>query len=234
MDMLKSRQKSILDAVIREYIRTARPVASRDLLSRYDFEVSSATVRGDMLDLDELGLLEQPHTSAGRVPTDHGYRFFVDHLMSQRALGERESRLLDGVFLINEADEFVREFAGALSHLSHTFSVVGLEEDSTYHKMGLAELFDEPEFLDAELVRTFGRFADTIDECIETMLDAVGPEDIHILIGSENPYKSARQYSVVLSSWEHPDGFRGVLAMVGPKRMNYSKQKAIVQKIHNS
>ena len=76
--MLEERQKSILEAVIQEHIRTARPVASRELLEKFQFGISPATVRSDMLKLDDMGYLRQPHTSAGRIPTDKGYRFFLD------------------------------------------------------------------------------------------------------------------------------------------------------------
>ena len=88
--MLKERQKSILNAAIREYIHTARPVASRDLVRKFQLGVSPATVRNEMLSLNELGYLEQPHTSAGRIPTDQGYRFFVDNLAEDLTLGAKE------------------------------------------------------------------------------------------------------------------------------------------------
>src|SRR5919108_4497589 len=78
MSELGERQAAILRAVVREYIRTAEPVGSKHLVGTYNMNVSPATVRNDMALLEELGYLAQPHTSAGRIPTDRGYRYFVD------------------------------------------------------------------------------------------------------------------------------------------------------------
>ncbi len=81
MFMLTERQKLILAAVIMDYIRFAEPVGSRTISRRSDFQLSPATIRNEMYDLEELGYLQQPHTSAGRIPSDKGYRFYVDHLL---------------------------------------------------------------------------------------------------------------------------------------------------------
>jgi len=80
---LSARQKNILDIVVRDYIELARPVSSQYLENRYDFGICPATIRNEMQKLTDLGYLSQPHTSAGRVPTDKGYRLFVDSLMEK-------------------------------------------------------------------------------------------------------------------------------------------------------
>src|SRR3989338_426955 len=103
--MLKDRQKSILNAVIEDYIETAKPVASADLVKKFRFGVSPATVRNEMLTLGDLGYLEQPHTSAGRVPTDKGYRFFVDNLSAIFPLTGTEEKLIHGAFLLKREEE---------------------------------------------------------------------------------------------------------------------------------
>jgi heat-inducible transcriptional repressor len=83
---LDERKQKILGAVVRDYVETARPVGSEDLAARYPWGVKSATIRSALADLSERGLLRQPHTSAGRVPSDQGYRFYVDHLMVMRTV----------------------------------------------------------------------------------------------------------------------------------------------------
>ena len=83
MDM-DSRKEKILEAVVLDYIQTAEPVGSRTISKKYDLGVSPATIRNEMADLEEMGLIEQPHTSAGRIPSDKGYRFYVDHLMEEK------------------------------------------------------------------------------------------------------------------------------------------------------
>lgn len=92
---LTDRERLILREVIAQYILNATPIGSRTLSKRLSGRFSSATIRNDMADLEDLGLLYQPHTSAGRVPTEHGYRFFVDGLMGHNRLTGRERELLD-------------------------------------------------------------------------------------------------------------------------------------------
>ncbi len=93
-ETLGERQASILRAIIREYIRSGEPIGSKHLVDRSRLNVSSATVRNEMARLEELGYLAQPHTSAGRIPTDRGYRFFVDEIKAPRTLNESQRRVL--------------------------------------------------------------------------------------------------------------------------------------------
>ncbi|MFW5788105.1 MAG: heat-inducible transcriptional repressor HrcA, partial [Halanaerobiales bacterium] len=101
---LENRKREILKAIIREHILTAEPIGSRTLAKTYDFGVSSATIRNEMADLEDMGFLKQPHTSAGRVPTDKGYRYYVDVLMEQEI-----SRLPD---LQNSLSRFQKDKKG--------------------------------------------------------------------------------------------------------------------------
>src|SRR5438128_9806327 len=88
---LDERTRNILMAVIHSFIHTGEPVGSRMISKRFDFGLSPATIRNVMSDLEDLGFLEQPHTSAGRVPTDRGYRFYVNHLHGVEELSAEES-----------------------------------------------------------------------------------------------------------------------------------------------
>ena len=80
-EQLGERKVKILDAIIRNYLATGEPVGSRTISKYTDLNLSSATIRNEMSDLEEMGYIVQPHTSAGRIPSDKGYRFYVDHLM---------------------------------------------------------------------------------------------------------------------------------------------------------
>ena len=91
---LDDRKRKILQAIVDDYIETAEPVASKALASRHDFQIRSATIRNEMADLEEMGYLEQPHTSAGRIPSDKGYREYVDTLMAVENLDPREEKEL--------------------------------------------------------------------------------------------------------------------------------------------
>lgn len=122
---LGEREKEVLRAVVREHISTGEPVGSSQLTR--DFEVSSATLRNVLADLEELGFLEKPHTSAGRVPTDRGYRFFVDTLMKLRDPEPRERELIEHGILaqhLGAADEAATDASKVLHFLSHHATVV--------------------------------------------------------------------------------------------------------------
>ncbi len=91
---MDSRKQKILEAVVLDYIETAEPVGSRTISKKYDLGVSSATIRNEMADLEEMGLIEQPHTSAGRVPSEAGYRYYVDYLMNKSDVQEEAKQLI--------------------------------------------------------------------------------------------------------------------------------------------
>lgn len=123
---LTERRKRILLLVIQEYVQTAMPVASEVLVRKYNLGVSSATVRNELASLEDIGLLTHPHTSAGRVPTDLGYRFFVEHLMEWQPLPSEERRMIRHQFyqVRTDMDEWIRLAAAALARLSQSTAMV--------------------------------------------------------------------------------------------------------------
>ncbi|MBO8171429.1 MAG: heat-inducible transcriptional repressor HrcA [Bacillaceae bacterium] len=124
--MLTERQKKILNAIIDDYIRSAEPVGSRTISKRKDIGFSSATVRNEMADLEEMGYLEQPHTSAGRVPSQKGYRYYVDHLLKLRKLTAPEIMGIKYFFdqKFYEVEQVIQQTADILSQLTNYTSIV--------------------------------------------------------------------------------------------------------------
>jgi len=120
------RMKRVLGAVVEDYIVTAEPVGSRVIAKNLSFNLSSATIRNIMSDLEELGLLYQPHTSAGRVPTEKGFRFYVDYLLDVHELGEGERQEIRSRYLgyQAEAEDLFKETSRILSSSSHYLGVV--------------------------------------------------------------------------------------------------------------
>ncbi len=113
-NVLPTRRQKILSAIVEQYIETGEPVGSKALLSKLDVSVSSATIRNDMAALTKLGLIYQPHTSAGRIPTQAGYRYYVDNLMKVEELGEGERRQIEaGVDTRSGDPETLLQKAGA-------------------------------------------------------------------------------------------------------------------------
>jgi heat-inducible transcriptional repressor len=126
MTDLTERQKTILMLVIRDHIEKAQPVGSKALVERYHLDLSSATVRNELAALDEMGYLRQPHTSAGRVPTEEGYRFFVGQMMHQAELPEAVQHTITHQFyqVRPDIDQWMTLAASILAHQSQGASVV--------------------------------------------------------------------------------------------------------------
>lgn len=124
---LDERKRHILKALINDYIVTAEPVGSRTIAKRYDFGISSATIRNEMADLEDMGYLEQPHTSAGRVPSDKGYRAYVDHLMSTDRLTNGEVDIIRKSICkitAGEIEKIIKETSKVLSLLTNYTAIV--------------------------------------------------------------------------------------------------------------
>lgn len=123
---LKEREKSILRYIIQQFILTASPVGSRNITKRYDLGISPATVRNIMADLEESGFIDHPHTSAGRIPTDKGYRFYVDSLMNIQSIDHNEKNLIDKEFenKIDEKDDLLRVTSNILSKITRQLACV--------------------------------------------------------------------------------------------------------------
>ena len=144
---LSERQKFLLTLVVHEYIKTAAPISSQHLVERYRLEMSSATVRNELAALTEMGYLRQPHTSAGRVPTEDGYRYFVGRLMQETELPDATRRTITHQFyqMRNDIDQWMRLSASVLAHQSRAASLVTAPHPETAR------------FKHVELIATRGR-----------------------------------------------------------------------------
>ena len=123
---MDERKRRILRAIVQDYIATAEPIGSRTIARKFDLGVSPATIRNEMADLEELGFIEQPHTSAGRIPSDAGYRYFVDCLMDPQTLNEEEKEIIEreSTRRIHEIQEVITHTSKLLSELTNLTSIV--------------------------------------------------------------------------------------------------------------
>ena len=128
------RKKAILDAIVRDYIQTGEPVGSRTIAKKYEVGFSSATIRNEMADLEEMGLIVQPHTSSGRIPSDKGYRFYVDKLMEIGSPTKEEIELIKNYMhlsTINEIDKLIRKTAKLISDVTNYTAAIITPSEST-------------------------------------------------------------------------------------------------------
>ena len=157
---MEERQRKILAAVVEEYTASAIPVGSKVLCEKYIPELSSATIRNDMAELEKDGFLYQPHTSAGRIPTDKGYRYFVSEIMAEQELSLTDQKKMQVEILKMKAQNvrLSRSTAKLLSSLSGSLAVTGIEKE--FYDFGMSELLENPEF---QAIDEFCKVAEALD-----------------------------------------------------------------------
>lgn len=228
--MLSERQGKILALIVREYTKTAIPISSSLIVKRIGMEVSSATIRNEMLELEKQGYLLQPHISAGRVPSDNGYRYFVDNLLTRKDLTVDDQRTLQVEMLKLKAQNtrLSRTLAKTLSTTSHCLALSGMIEQKDYYDFGMHTLMKNPEFNELDEVSKISASLDIIDEKMDKLLEQLDDGETRIFIGDENPIEEIRNCSMIVSPYRLESGERGVLAIIGPKRMEYAKNKNLI------
>ncbi len=214
--MLNERQSDILTRVIRTYVREAHPVGSTAIVADAKLDVSPATVRNEMLALEELGYLFQPHTSAGRVPTERAWRYYLDHVLSERSLTKHEQAELERVVRAYQASrhELMKHLAQSLAELTRQAVFVAFGPRDTYYT-GISKLFLQPEFEELDLIRNISRVVDHLDDVMPDLYDE-RLDDVTVLLGRESRVSAA--CSVILAPI---DGRRHLLGLLGPIRQDY-------------
>lgn len=229
---MTERQIAILEAVIEQYAEVAVPVGSVTLAKL--FGVSSATVRSEMARLEELGLIAQPHTSAGRVPTDKGYRLYVNRLTenehvsstNEPRLIDRSARAIDARVQthVNQADRAIRSAVDSLVELTRNMGLATIGEE--LYLSGMGNLFSHPEFADGVHVQAVARLIDNL----EPWLREVAPnEPLNVYIGSENPIGKSSGASLIISRFQSPYSNRSYIGVLGPTRQDYAKTMRLVR-----
>jgi len=215
MNALSNRQENILEIIVEEYIANASPVSSQAVFDLNDLDVSCPTIRNEMADLTAGGYLAQPHTSAGRVPTEKGYRRFVDKL-----IGECVRKI--SIKKRANAGSAAKAISAQIDD-----AVIFVDENGDLKYIGLKKLFASPEFKTREaivsLIDELERFEDAVDYTLERIRDMEG--QTKIFIGSENPFLEREDYSMIVSPLG--DGF---ISLLGPTRMNYKRNISMIEK----
>lgn len=238
--MLTNRQEKLLNIIIDNYIKTAEPVSSKALVKSRFFDLSSATLRNEMHGLEEGGYLMQLHTSGGRVPTDRAYRFYVDNLigLDDFNIHSKWQKKIDTALagVGDSPRDINKTVAQLLSGLSENIVIAGIAEEDDFYKIGLAGLFELPEFREINKVFRLTSFFDEFDR----MFDQIEKEffgdfgindtqDINVFIGRENRHPSIKDETVMTARYNLPNDLVGSLALIGPTRMDYRKNIGLVR-----
>jgi len=232
--MITERQQTILETIIEEYIKEASPVGSKHLDAAFDFGIGPAMIRQEMAALEEEGYLASPHTSAGRVPTDKAYRFYISQKLSGKVkpLANREQeKVKNAIGEAGDLNELARDIARLAAELSQELSVAGFIDRGTVFTSGLSRLIAEPELRDFESARRLMRFVDELDGQFLDLWNKPFDRDLAVFIGEENPIREMRNFTFITGHYNLPQGERGFLSLVGPRRMDYRRNIDLVRYI---
>jgi len=227
---MTERQKQILAAIIEQHAEIAAPVGSVMLAKL--FGVSSATIRSEMARLEDMGLIEQPHTSAGRVPTDAGYRFYVNSLNEQNAhvpqaqLTDRSARAIEARVQTHSdrADRAIRSAVDSLVELTQNLGIATIGDE--LYMSGIGNLFSQPEFLQGDHVQSMARLLDNLEPWLR---EAKPNEPLNVYIGAENPIGKASGATLIISRFRSPYSDNSYIGVLGPTRQSYAKVMRLVR-----
>lgn len=228
--IMTERQNALLKAIVEQYAEVASPVGS-SLLAKA-FGVSSATIRAEMAELERLGFIQQPHTSAGRVPTDRGYRFYVNSVAESQELGlhtARERRadraLTARVQGGGLPERTIRNAVDTLVELTHNLGIATIGDQ--LYMAGLGNLFGQPEFTDGNHVQQVARLLDNLEPWLR---EAAPNEPLSVYIGSENPIGRSANVTLIISRFRSPYSDRSYIGVLGPTRQQYRDVMSLVQR----
>lgn len=224
---MTERQEKILHAIVEQYAEVASPVGS-SLLAKL-FDVSSATIRAEMAELERLGFISQPHTSAGRIPTDKGYRHYVNEISdsSQKETAEerRAERALEA--RVNHGGIPERTIRNAVDTLVELTSNLGIGTigDQLYMS-GLSNLFGQPEFMQTSQVQQVAQLLDNMEPWLQ---EASPNKPLNVYIGRENPIGRSAKCSLIISRFRSPYSDHSYIGVIGPTRQSYREVMNLVR-----
>jgi heat-inducible transcriptional repressor len=226
---MTERQIQILAAIIEQHAEIAAPVGSVMLAKL--FNVSSATIRSEMVRLEEMGYITQPHTSAGRIPTDAGYRFYVN--MLNDAYDEKELPALNRSARTiearvntqsNHADRAIRSAVDSLVELTHNLGLATIGDE--LYMSGIGNLFSQPEFAESNHVQAVARLLDNLEPWLR---EAAPNAPLNVYIGAENPIGKSSGVSLIISRFRSPYSDRSYIGVLGSTRQSYDKVMRLVR-----
>jgi len=219
------RQKKILFKTIEEYIKTAQPVSSLKLNERYNFDISPATIRNEMMELARKGLLFRPYSSSGRIPTDKGYLLFVEEFIKNV---RPHKNLLEELKEIKTSLDNLLNFSQHLTRILNEFSsslvLNYLFEKDLLWEEGWTNTLLEPEFSDRNCVKNFAKLVEETERKIQDIFYNEPFRSVKVFVGRDNPIAKCDEFSIIVSRVKIPKTQKGAcVVLLGPKRMSYKR-----------
>lgn len=240
---MKDRKKKILDAIIREHVQNKTPVGSSAIADKYKLDVSPATIRNVMSQLEEEGYITQPYTSAGRVPTVQAYKEYVYSFSQsepeefEKRLRQKEKQSIDEVFTANKNKELIyKDVAKIMAQISDTAVFWAFHQYNMYYT-GISNLISQPEFSQRKLIYDISSIIDRMDEIVNDNFENFSNKP-QILLGEENPFGVF--CGTIITKYKIAGSRQGLFGVLAPLRMDYKKNFALINYVlkhityHNS
>ncbi len=248
METLSERQQVILRGVVEIHIETSLPVGSCSVAQRYPLFSSPATIRNEMGALEEMGYLTHPHTSSGRIPTDHGYRYYLDHnvfedMEPQNLFEKLSEELYQESVAEQKVEDFLERISSGLSSLTQEVGLMllpipdspGTEEADRLRLslQGLSHILEKPEFQDVQKVKNLIYALEEKNALKRWLLkNACGTQKpIVVSIGREHEHEALEDCAIIMARYSMGDQKQGTLAILGPKRMAYRRMIPLVSQM---
>ncbi len=231
--MSEARKQEVLKAIVQHFITTAEPVGSNTLLVSYKFHVSPATIRNDMMQLEQAGYIFQPHTSSGRVPTDKAYRLFVDEMADYteaRKLAITHLKKLREEYKIEQVKERLYEAVSLLARSTNQVSFATTPDNPRTFFLGMSNVLRQPEFADTMSASKVVEVLERGDNFVQILKNLNIDDSTKTFIGEENILDNIQSCSIIVTRYER-DGFQGFIGVLGPKRMNYAYNIVLTEEI---
>lgn len=232
--MPDERKKKVLQAIIKHFVETAEPVGSNTILISYKFQVSPATIRNDMMQLEQAGYIFQPHTSAGRIPTDKGYRLFVDEMADYKKARKEATQALTEIreeYAAAKVKEKIYDAVTLLARATQLVSFSTVPDNPHTFFLGMANVLKQPEFInDSTRASKVIEVLEKGNNFINTLKSLQTTDKVRTFIGEENILQNIQSCSIIVAQY-NKDGFEGYIGLLGPKRMNYAFNIVLLEEI---
>lgn len=223
------RKEEVLELIIDQYIDSAEPVGSRQISRKLG--LSSATIRNVMSDLEEEGYITHPHTSAGRIPTDKGYRYYITALMHRRNLTHNVVKMVEAQYKHRVAtlEDVLEKTSHLISSLTNYVGITMVPDVEKVYLDGASHLIEQPEFHDLSKLHNVFKCLEDRVSILKLLCDGQEDERLTIHIGKENRTSSLSDCSIVTRGYKIKGKKSGKLGVIGPKRMVYERVIPMVE-----
>lgn len=232
--MSEDRKRLVLQAIIKHFVETAEPVGSQTILVSYNFHVSPATIRNDMMTLEKEGYILQPHTSAGRIPTDKGYRLYVDEMAdykTARLQALKDLKTIKDQYNVEKIREKLYDAVSLLAKATNCASFATTPDNPRTFFLGMSNVLRQPEFSrDTVRASEVIEVMEKHDNFVNTLNELNTSTSVRAFIGEENILPQIQSCSIIVAQYEQ-DGYQGYLGVLGPKRMDYAYNIVLVEEI---